>query len=755
MVELGWGVAVAVIILVLMVRSHAAGERHAWIYALFFLSGFPALIYQIVWERALFAMYGVNIQSVTLVVTAFMLGLGLGSLAGGHISKIPNAPLLKIFGFVELGIAAFGFVSLHFFGLVARYTATVSLTETGILAFLLVLVPTMLMGLTLPLLVEYVVSLSGNVGHSVGKLYFVNTLGSALACFIAAAFLMRRMGEVGSVTTAAVINTGIGLTVLLLSRGAVRGGAAGAERETQDRPGLGGALVPFPGALLAAAAAGFVSLGYEILWYRMFSFVTGGLARTFAVLLGSYLAGIAFGAVVAEVLCTRGARRTAHGFLALIGGFILGANLIGFLVVPFLANTQRWFDWRGTMPLVGVAAALLGAAFPLIAHVSIAPDEDSGAKLSYLYLANIIGSASGSFVTGFILMDKLPLLPLAVTLALTGIVLAAILLATGGSGRQRLLGLTSCAIVAVLVVGAARPLFDHAYEKLQFKKEWNPGTTFSHVIETKSGVITVTQDGTVYGGGIYDGRFNTSLMHDTNYILRAYAVSAMHPNPREVLMIGLATGSWAQVIVNDPRVEKFTIVEINPGYLDLIPKYPEVASLLKNPKVELVIDDGRRWLIHHPERRFDFIVMNTTFHWRSSATNLLSTDFLEIIRAHLKPGGVHFYNTTESLRVVATGVHVFPYALRVMNFLAVSDQPIQYDVRRWAFLLRDWQIDGKPVFDLTKEEERQRLIDILQYASRTGPSGRWDVVEDGRYFHDAFKNEKIITDDNMGTEWYQ
>jgi spermidine synthase len=112
--------------------------------------------------------------------------------------------------------------------------------------------------------------------------------------------------------------------------------------------------------------------------------------------------------------------------------------------------------------------------------------------------------------------------------------------------------------------------------------------------------------------------------------------------------------------VNNPRVQKFTAVEINPGYLPLIQERPFVSSLLRNPKVELAIDNGRRWLIAHPERKFDLVVMNTTFNWRANGTNLLSREFLQLIRSHLQPGGIAFYNTTWSGDVQLTGTTEFP-----------------------------------------------------------------------------------------------
>src|SRR4051794_32356883 len=153
----------------------------AWIYAVFLLSGFAALLYQIVWQRALYAIYGINVESVTMVVTAFMLGLGLGSVAGGVVSKDAKRPVLLFFSLVELGIGLFGAVSLEVFHAVGNVTLGMSAVATFTVTFFLVLFPTLLMGSTLPLLVAHLVRENKNVGKSVGTLYFVNTLGSAFA----------------------------------------------------------------------------------------------------------------------------------------------------------------------------------------------------------------------------------------------------------------------------------------------------------------------------------------------------------------------------------------------------------------------------------------------------------------------------------------------------------------------------------------------------------------------------------------------
>ncbi|MGC2213905.1 MAG: hypothetical protein WA602_11935, partial [Silvibacterium sp.] len=308
-------------------------------------------------------------------------------------------------------------------------------------------------------------------------------------------------------------------------------------------------------------------------------------------------------------------------------------------------------------------------------------------------------------------------------------------------------GCAGC-VAAALCSG---PLFSRMYERLLYKSDYRSSMRFADVVENRSGVIAVDPADIVYGGGAYDGRFNTDLVHDSNGLIRAFAVSNLRPGQKNILVIGLSSGSWAQVVANDPDVEDETIVEINPGYLPLIRKHADVVSLLGNPKVHIVIDDGRRWLVSHPDRKFDFILMNTSFNWRANATNLLSTEFLGLIRAHLNPGGVAYYNTTSSERVLMTGSTVFPYSLRIFNFLAVSDSPLVLDKDLWRAKLTNYRIDGRPVFELSNPVDRDALNKILHLDDMSGISR--GMVESRASMLDRFKGIRLITDDNMGTEW--
>jgi len=195
--------------------ARVRGIPQPLLFTVFTLSGISALIYQLIWQRALLTLYGSNTESVAMVVTAFMVGLGLGSLAGGALSERGQLPLVLLFSVAELGIGIYGIFSLHLFAWAGDLTVGAGALMTGLLAFALVFVPTLLMGATLPLLVAHQVRNTGSVGQSVSWLYFVNTLGAALGAFLAAGVLLGRFGQSGSLRIAAAANLVVAATILI------------------------------------------------------------------------------------------------------------------------------------------------------------------------------------------------------------------------------------------------------------------------------------------------------------------------------------------------------------------------------------------------------------------------------------------------------------------------------------------------------------------------------------------------------------
>jgi spermidine synthase len=706
---------------------------------LFFFSGFPALIYQLTWQRALFRIFGVNSESVTIVVTAFMLGLGLGSLAGGWASKRRHISLLPLLAAIELATATFGIISLGAFDYVGALVVDWPLPAMAAVNLLLVLVPTLLMGATLPILVSHLVRYSGEVGGSVGLLYYVNTLGAGAACLLCCALLFPFLGMEHAVLVAVGINVAVALCAVTIQ--IFQGEPPTLDAAVADRPASGTMIGLLPTVLLAAFG-GFISLSYEIYLFRVVSYASGSRATTFALTLACFLFGIAGGARSAGKVCEGTA--PVEVMRKAIGELIV-ANLLGLMFLPILAHSA----WLGP-GTVGVALLLVyliarrwGSLLPYLAQLGIPADERAGMRASLLYFANILGSATGAILTGFVLTDYLTTVQLAVALVFIGTICVLILLTQLEAPRREYMIKSGAVFALALVV---IPTMSHrVFENLLVKGASDHD--FADIVENRSGIIMVDEDGTVYGNGMYDGRFNTRLANDHNGIIRPYALSLFRGAPRDVLMIGLSSGSWAQVIANNPSVRSLTIIEINPGYLSLIERQPEVASMPRNSKVKIITDDGRRWLSHHPDQRFDAIVSNTTWNFRANVTNLLSTEFLELAKQHLNRGGIVFYNTTDSGRVQRTACLAFPYGARFTNHMIVSDAPIDWDFRRWRQTLESYTIDGERQFNPASAEDRAVLDKVSL------PENARQIIEECPQVLARTEGKMLVTDDNMGTEW--
>ncbi len=732
-------------------KTKGSRAQSALIAALFFCSGFPALIYQIVWQRVLFAIYGVNVQSVAVVVSAFMLGLGIGSLVGGRLSERFPDRGISIFGICELAVAGFGLISLRLFHWASGFTAGTSLGYIILFSFLLLIVPTMLMGATLPLLVEQLVRSSRSVGYSVATLYFVNTLGSAVACYVCAQVLLRDFGQSGSVTLAACLNTAVGATAFLYGR---------SQRREPDQPAVVSENIADAAshpalhlrtAALIAGVAGFLALGFEIAWFRIFALATFDRAPAFALLLSTYLAGIAAGSFLSEMLCRK---KHIHP-LTVAGGAMLLAGAGSVYLPPLMANLS-WHNVPVLMsaPAFFLTAGLLGSVLPLLCQASVSANSSAGRSVSLIYLSNIIGSTLGSLVIGFVLMDHFGTqaisVQLAVVTALTGLI---VIVFRNGHFESAPKGVWALALVAIAAIALAAPAYGNLYGKMIFGPRAAEVGPMKHVVENRNGIVAVTADDAVFGGGVYDGHFNIDPGNDKNFVIRAYALSLFHSHPKRAFMLGLASGSWAQVVANNPEVESLDIVEINPGYLSLIAQYPEVSSLLHNPKVHIYVDDGRRWLLAHPEVKYDVMVANTSYHWRDHSSQVLSTEFLQIVKRHLLPGGIYYYNATESPDVFITGLHEYRYGLRVITFLMVSDSPIVLDKAHWFSVLSRYQIDRKKIFDDTSRRGQLLLAAYNAFADSIKEPPRVLGLESGDVLAQRLGPRRLITDDDMGAEW--
>ena len=535
----------------------------------------------------------------------------------------------------------------------------------------------------------------------------------------------------------------------------------------------------FRAASILVALTGFIALSLELIWVRVYYFLSATRAYAFAGLLSSYLLGLALGSLWSIRVQRKFENGTPAEQSGSVARLVLWANVAGFLVAPLVSwiaavrihLPPESHPWYWSYPLVAIAAAWLGTLLPLICHYAVPPDAKVGSRLSKLYLANIVGSGVGSLLTGFVLMEYIPLRWISFLLLALGVAIYVVL-----SGRSRMSlvrGGLALAAGAALTPG----LYWRFWERMQEDYDWWHGGDFAQIVESRSGVITVDNKNKIYGGGSYDGVVDTSPVRN-GWLVRAYALSAMHPNPEDVLIIGLSGGAWAQITAANPAVKHITCVEINHSYEQVIAAHPAVASLLQNPKVTRVIDDGRRWLERNPEARFDAILMNTTQHYREYASNLLCKEFQQLAKKHLKPGGVFQYNATGSLRAHQTALETFDSVALLLNNVITWNGPMVWDSERWKGVLEGYRIDGQLVFDPAKPDDQRALARILSLKNSMDREPA-DLIKDRAFsaiFKDASDLEDFrirsraqmeaacrarhadaITDDNLGHEyrWWQ
>lgn len=473
---------------------------------------------------------------------------------------------------------------------------------------------------------------------------------------------------------------------------------------------------------------GFLSLSQEILWVRMASFIYHGAPQAFGAILALYLLGIALGAGWGKRYCAREGNLFHAAALILLAAAATDW-LFPWLVVAAFAE-QRGVGSAVLMLCVLVTAALKSMVFPIAHHLgSSASTDNVGSSVSRVYFANIAGATLGPLVTGFIVLQYCTLQQGLALMAGATLVVAAFCLQAGGA-RLALPALVASTTLAAVALAA---IPDALLGRLVVALDTN-GHAFKGAVENRYGVVHLLDGGEagdiVYGGNAYDGRINTDYMLDSNLISRVYLLAAAQPRPKRILVLGMSAGSWTRVLAQFPGVEKIDVLEINPGYVDIIRRYDAVRPILSDPRITLHVDDGRRWLKRHPGEQYDLLVMNTTFHYRAYITLLLSDDFLRLARSHLRPDGVIAFNSTDAPDVYKTAAGVFRHVYKLRNFVVAGDTLALPDedeaVRRLGALVDTAQ----PAVAAKVREDFRRFerYDEAMFARRAGR--RLDTITD-------------------------
>jgi len=709
---------------------------------LFLFSGATGLVYELVWTRDLYQFFGSTIHSITTVVAAYMGGLGLGAYVLGRLADRKANPA-RLYGILEIGIGIFGLASawvLHLVGL--SYLGVARVLDPGlwlgsaikfVFAFTVLLIPTFLMGGTLPVLTRAFAGAGlGQYRRQLALFYGLNTLGGVAGCALAGYVLIEYVGLKGTLLGVGVLNLLLGGAALFLARGGT----------TEEVPPPAETARPEPTiepadertrrlALALIAVTAFASLLYEIAWTRVLVLVVGSSTYAFTTILAAFLAGIGLGSLFA-VGRGRPARELLLGAAFVQAGIaVMAALLFPFfrgLPVYIVATMQVGFlsavDLLSLHALAVIVVVLpaafgMGLSFPILAELAAGRDGGTGGEAGRAYFANTIGSIVGSVLTGFVLIHLLGSERTLVVGVVVNAVAAAVIVWWLVRGRaddsvpaaaERIPVLLG---VLALVIAFATPGWSHrtldrgpaiygrgqmgrtdldnylrgaGAEQLSFDEGWNAAVSV-----WRNGLSTWLKT---------NGKSDASSVADMNTQILVGLLPAMaHPQPRRAFLVGFGSGVTARTLADVPGMERVDVAEIERAVLRASRLFDDVnRGVLADPKVHVIEDDARSAL-QLAREPYDLIVSEPSNPWIAGIASLFTADYFRVVASRLKPEGI-FAQWLQTYRVppalvavvVANVRAVFPhvevwYANPSDLIIIASHRPVRWSAPRVAAII--------------------------------------------------------------------
>ena len=681
---------------------------------LFFISGFSGLIYQILWMRQFKYLLGSSIVSVSIIVAVFMLGLLVGSWwIGKKLAENKISDELKLYGKLELIIGVFGLLLLIILpnskslfalvGLPSLQFNVIRLIYNVILTGFLLVIPTAAMGATLPLLVSYFSKESDAFRKVTAQFYSINALGGAVAAIFAGFFFIKTFGVNISLGFAIVLNILIGLTVLIISR--EKSTSESYQDIIENQPSESTIATDVKGAkffLAAAFTTGFISIAYEVLWIRCLNYLLNSSTYTFAIVLGIFLFGISFGSILVSFL-----KRVVKP-LILVGiiQFVLSLASVGIIYLFYeyaysesfsnlfiISNglESNWYENVGlnfifSLIVFLIPAVLMGMSFPLISDLYYrAKGEVPGQAISKIYVFNTLGCILGALIPVFIFIPAFGSIKTTLyVLAVLNLLLALyFFLKTKSKYRSVLVGVLFALftlITGILPSGEYLASLesigeDNNADRPIFYKEGIMATVKVYNKEGKYKSMSI--DGVTIASE--DFKQKESIIGHLPFLTNA--------SVKEVLVVGLASGSTIGSILKHDEVENLDVVEIVPSVIKGADFFKTVNGDVNNhPKVDIYIDDIYSFL-SYSKRQYDLISSDGKFGvLNKSNTTMLSKDYYEQCYEHLAENGIFVQWISTQIpnahlkTVLATTASVFPFSelflLRKNLFILSSKTPV-------------------------------------------------------------------------------
>ena len=642
--------------------------------SLFFFSGFAALVYELLWFRQLGFVFGNTIYAATTVLTAYMAGLALGAyLFGKQIHRSPNP--IRWFAALELGIGLYALVVPFLFQLVQlayrwlfQNVSDSLLVLTPFrfgLSLLVLILPTMMMGATLPVLAQGLTRRDRRFASRISLLYGVNTLGAVVGLTVTGFILIPTLGLWRANLVGVAANLMIGGAGWLMARGMV---LPPPEKTEVFDPATSSSRRLARTLLLASGISGFLALAFEVVWFRGLILIFGSTTYSFCVMLAVFLAGIALGSLVLGWLSDRLERRLdlvmALSFLV-IGGWTIYTlyrfnSKAEWLLQQLLDHSFTWESMIRAKVLITLSFLLVptlcfGFAFAVVAKAVRGAEPTSGRAVAEVYTVNTMGAVLGSLAGGFLLLPLLGIEGSLIALAVVALIVAVILAGRSRQPAWMRIGLVSAAVAVLLGVFVRPPVISRRllaagphFSPWQFAANgeitlWDKVELW-HLLLYEEGLTSTVSVSTTREGLYFfssDGKVQADSGDPSMKLqrLQGHLPMLFHPDPKDVVNIGLGAGVTFGSLGCYP-VDHLEVVEIEPSVKKVADLWANRNhDIMRNPKAEISIGDGRNHLFCTP-RRYDVITADPSEPVVSGASHLYTVDHSRQAHECLADGGI-------------------------------------------------------------------------------------------------------------------
>ncbi|PYL82011.1 MAG: spermidine synthase [Verrucomicrobia bacterium] len=644
-----------------------ATVRVAILAGILFLSGIGSLIFETLWLRLSGLSFGNSVWAAALILSSFMAGLALGNAIAAS-SRFRRWRPLHLYAVLELAVAFFGCTIVFGLPLLGELMRPVwqmlwnyQPTLIGlrfVLSFLILLIPTTAMGLTLPVLVEDPILRRANFGRAIGFLYGSNTLGAVAGAVVGEAYFIEAFGLHGTGLAAGLASCIAAAIALLVSKRDGDTAALIPERAVPLR--LDVSYRPPWRLLFVSFGTGAIVLCLEVVWFRFLRLYVPSSSTAFAVMLAVVLAGIGLGSIVAGAIHRRSARLNQLLPVLLLLAAI--ATLSSYLFFPgeVVQTRAGVFDvsWQQigflSIALIFPVAFLSGILFPSIVACVQASVEDRMNSTGITTLFNTTGAAAGPLLASFMLLPSIGY-QWSLILCAAGYALLAILVCEHSTwSLRRPIGLVTTGLCAALILFFA--IFPHHRAEMHFAHASRPyetddqGRLFAHVVKKVEGASDTLQllrrdlFGEPYYYRLLTNAFSMSATNPRSqrYMrLFAYLPLAFRPESEDVLLICYGCGVTADAFLRGLHVKRMDVVEISKEVLQLADFYSGInySNPLRDPRVTTFIQDGRFFLQASP-RQYDIISGEPPPPKVAGAVNLYTEEFFSLMNSRLKQGGI-------------------------------------------------------------------------------------------------------------------